>query len=841
MNESSKSGSTPTLAERRLRRSALVLAVVSAILAVSFMALSRAVVKGRTEDVDRNILLAMREPTDSTDPVGPLWFEEACRDITALGGTTVLTLLSATVIAFFWLAGIQRASAYGAIAILSALLLSHSLKAAFDRPRPDLVPHGSHVYNSSFPSGHSTMSAAVYLTMGLVAARFVARRRLKALLLATALLVTAAVGASRVYLGVHWPTDVLAGWFVGAAWALVCWCTAAWLQDRGILEQDLDHPWRTSMLPNHLRSIGVCVTLTWAAAGVARAADEEGGKQLAALLDDMWNYRVEQDPLFATSVGDHRFNDRLPRVSVEDSDRRHEMNQEFQKRLNEIDRDSLSAADRVHYDIAARELRELIAEHEFQSHFTPITSRSGFHVEFPELRRDVPLNTVKDYENYIARLRAFDDFATGHIELMRAGIKADKTLPNVILIGFEPTVETHIVDDPKRSLLYEPLVEFPATLPESERQRLRDEAKAAILEGVVVGYRRFRDFMRDEYVPRARGPISASALPDGRDFYRFRVRRFTTLDMTPDEVHQRGLAEVARIRAEMEAIIDHVEFEGDVSAFVEHLRNEERFYAETPEALLKEASFILKRIDGELPLLFGRLPRMPYGLRPVPDYVAPRTTSAYYQRPTGDGTRAGFFYLNTYNLQARPLFALEALALHEAVPGHHLQLAIQQELADLPKFRRFSDCTAFIEGWALYAERLGLEAGFYTDPYSDFGRLSMEMWRACRLVVDTGIHYFDWSRQRAIQFMADNSAESQHNIEAEIDRYIGWPGQALAYKTGELKIRELRALAEKELGERFDVRAFHDAVLGGGAVPLDVLEANIKAWIAEQKDADNAA
>jgi len=563
--------------------------------------------------------------------------------------------------------------------------------------------------------------------------------------------------------------------------------------------------------------------------------EDKAGEQLTALLDDIWEWNVRENPLFATSAGDHRFNDRLPKVSVADSNRRHEQDREFLSRLESIDRENLSPVDQVNYDLIARQFREDIAEFGFESHLIPITHRSGFHVEFPELRREVPLVTTKDYENYIARLRAFDGYAAGHIDLLRAGIAADKTLPDAILGGWEPTVETHIVDEPEQSLLYEPFKDFPTTVPESDRERLRGEAREAIRDGVAAGYRRFRDFMRDEYVPRARGSISASALPDGRDFYRHRVRRFTTLDPTPDEVHQRGLSEVKRIRGEMDEIIRRVKFDGDFSEFVEHLRTEPRFYANTPEELMQEASFILKRIDGELPSLFGRLPRMPYGLRPVPDYIAPRTTAAYYQRPTGDGTRAGFFYLNTYNLKGRPLFALEALALHEAVPGHHLQLAIQQELEDLPKFRRFSDCTAFIEGWALYAERLGRETGFYKDPYSDFGRLSMEMWRACRLVVDTGIHWLDWSRPKAIEFMQANSAQSLHNIEAEVDRYIGWPGQALAYKIGELKIRELRELAEKELGERFDVRTFHDAVLGGGAVPLDTLEKSVKAWIAEQQ------
>jgi uncharacterized protein (DUF885 family) len=563
----------------------------------------------------------------------------------------------------------------------------------------------------------------------------------------------------------------------------------------------------------------------------ASAADAE----FKALYEAMWEFELEENPLFATNVGDHRANDRLPKVSVNDSKRRHLHDLRFQKILESIDRAALSSANQVNYDILARQIREGLVEYDFQSHLTPITNLRGFHTEFPELRREVPLKSLKDYENYIARLRAFDAYAAGHIEILRAGIAAQKTLPGVILIGYEPTIETHIVDNPERSLLYEPLVKFPSGVPESEHARLREAALAAIRDSVVVGYKRFRDFMKNEYVPASRGSISVSALPGGRDYYRHRVRKFTTLDVTPEEVHQRGLAEVARIRGEMEAIREKVGFEGDLVAFFEHLRTEPKFYVSTPEELMKETSAILKRMDGELPTLFGKLPRMPYGLRPVPDYVAPRMPSAYYQQPAGDGTRAGFFYINTYNLKGRPLYELEALACHEAVPGHHLQIALQQEMTDLPNFRRYSDVTAFIEGWGLYSERLGLEAGFYTDPYSDFGRLSMEMWRACRLVVDTGMHYFDWTREKAIKYMQENSAESLHNIEAEIDRYIGWPGQALAYKMGELKIRELRAHAEKQLGDRFDVRSFHDTVLAGGAVPLDVLEKQVDAWISEQQ------
>jgi uncharacterized protein (DUF885 family) len=418
---------------------------------------------------------------------------------------------------------------------------------------------------------------------------------------------------------------------------------------------------------------------------------------------------------------------------------------------------------------------------------------------------------------------------------MREGIWRERTLPSIVLEGYRPVIESHIVSDPAQSLLFKPLRDFPPTVPAADRPRLVESARQAITESVVPGYRKFLKFMKDDYVPAGRTSIGASALPDGRDFYRHRVHRFTTLDVTPDEVHQIGLSEVQRIRDEMLQIIRRVKFDGDFAEFIEFLRTDSQFYATSPEALMKEVSVVLKKMDGRLPSLFKTLPRMPYGIRPVPDYIAPRTTTAYYQRPAGDGTRAGFYYVNTFDLKSRPLYEVEALSLHEAVPGHHLQIALQQELTDLPAFRRYTGFTAFIEGWGLYAERLGLEAGFYEDPYSDFGRLTYEMWRACRLVVDTGVHYFGWTREQAIDFMAQNTALSMHNIRSEVDRYIAWPGQALAYKMGELKIRELRDRAEERLGDRFDVREFHEVVLGSGGVPLDVLEANVDAYIERER------
>jgi len=561
-------------------------------------------------------------------------------------------------------------------------------------------------------------------------------------------------------------------------------------------------------------------------------------EDLKQLIDEVWQFDLKESPLFATRVGVHRYNDQLGHQAVADHKRRILAKRDFDNRLRKIDRSQLKRLDQINYDVFGRLLRDELEEASFHSYLIPITNRSGFHVSFPQLAKRVPLNTVQDFENYIARLRAFERYAEDHIGLMRVGIKEGMVLPAVVLEGYRDSIVTHIVEDPKRSLLYTPFTQMPDRISKDDQQRLEAAGRQAILSNVVVGYRRFLDFMEQEYLPACRGSIGASALPNGREFYRHRVRRFTTLEVTPEQVHATGHAEVARIRAEMNKVIEDVRVKGDFAAFVDHLRTDPKFYPKSAEELKKETAYVLKKMDGELPRLFKTMPRTPYGIREVPAYIAPKTTTAYYQQPAGDGSQAGFYYINTYNLRARPLYGIEALSLHEAVPGHHLQIALQQEMTGLPDFRRFAGITAFVEGWALYSERLGLEVGFYQDPYSNFGRLTYEMWRACRLVVDTGMHYLGWTRRQAIEFMAENTALSLHNIEAEVDRYISWPGQALAYKTGELKIRELRALAETKLGGQFDIRLFHDAVLGHGAVPLDVLEENIHRFIQETLAAD---
>jgi uncharacterized protein (DUF885 family) len=562
------------------------------------------------------------------------------------------------------------------------------------------------------------------------------------------------------------------------------------------------------------------------------AAESAATAAFASLLDEAWQFRLREDPLFATETGDHRYDDQLPKVSLADEKRRDAAHRGFLKRLDEIDRKALSPADQTNYEVFARTLGDQIGSYDFQTHLMPITDRNGFHVDFPELSRNMALETAGDYENYIARLRGFTAYAAGHIELLREGVRRGLTVPSVIMQRYAEPLNAQIVDDPEKSLLYVPLRDFPDAVSTKDHERLRAAARKAIAESVVPGYAQFLKFMTDEYVPNCRGTIAASALPRGRDYYRFTVTKHTTLDdRTPEEIHAIGLAEVGRLRREMDMIIRDLKFDGDFAKFTEHLRSDPKFYAKTAEELEKEVSLILKRMDGELPRLFGRLPEMPYGVRRVPDFIAPQTMAAYYQPPSGDGRRAGFYYINTYNLPSRPLYMLEALSLHEAVPGHHLQIALQQEMEGLPPFRKYTGFTAYIEGWALYAERLGLETDFYKDPYSDFGRLTMEVWRACRLVVDTGIHYLGWTRELAIEYMRDNSAMPMHDIRAEVDRYIGWPGQALAYKTGQMKISNLRAEAEKQLGEKFDVRAFHDVVLGSGAISLGLLETIVRDWI----------
>lgn len=583
----------------------------------------------------------------------------------------------------------------------------------------------------------------------------------------------------------------------------------------------------------HAASFALAAAATAALAGALFAAPAPADA-FRALVDREWQWRLREDPLFATSVGVHDYDDRLPSASAADQARRDVETRQFIAELDAIPRASLGARERVDYDIFRAQLQDRVDSFRFNEWWVPLNADSGFHTDFAQLPDNVPLETAADYEHYLARLAAFPRYMQEQIAAMRAGLQHGVTVPRVTLNGVETGIQPHVVKDPTQSVFWAPFAHFPATLSAADRERLAAAGRKAILESVAPAYSSFLDFMTKEYVPGSRETLAASALPDGAAYYRFLIRRFTTLDLDPEAIHQIGLREVERLSAEMDTVMKQTGFTGDRAAFLDFLRTDPRFYAKTPQALLERAAWIAKSMDGKLPALFGKLPRTPYTVEPVPAHLAPKYTSGRYVAPPFGGTQAGIYWVNTYALESRPLYNLEALTFHEAVPGHHLQGALSQEQTDLANFRRFSYISAFGEGWGLYSEWLGLEAGFYTDPYSNYGRLTYAMWRACRLVVDTGIHAKNWTRQQAIDYMASHTALPLHEVETETDRYISWPAQALSYKLGELKIRELRKRAEDALGARFDVRAFHDRVLRDGSVPLPVLEASIDEWIAEQ-------
>ena len=576
-----------------------------------------------------------------------------------------------------------------------------------------------------------------------------------------------------------------------------------------------------------------------AVAAFALLAGPAGAQQTAAgalnaVIDDHWAERLQQSPTFATTLGVRDYDDRLGDPSLAAYDASVETMRGFLARIDAIDAGALSADDRLNYDLLRLDLENGLEAATYGQKYMTITNRAGPHTFIARLPDQLPFFTKADYESYVARLNDAPRYMTASIDRLRAGVAAGWTQPCVPMEGYERSIAFHVVDDVTKSALHKPFARKPDAIAARDWTRLKAAGEAAIRTKAIPAIAAFGAFYESEYKPACREAIGASSLPNGAAYYAWRARTFTTTSMTPEEIHALGLKEVARIRKEMDAVIKSVKFDGDFKAFQEYLRTDPRFYATSADELMAANSVVAKKMDGEMPRLFGRLPRMPYTLKEVPADVAEGTTTAYYERPAGDGTRAGVYRVNTSKLDTRPLFEVEALTLHEAVPGHHHQIALSQEL-DLPEFRRYGGFTAFTEGWGLYAESLGLDVGFYQDPYSNFGRLSYEMWRACRLVVDTGMHAKGWSRQQAIDYMAANTALSEHNIRAEVDRYIAWPGQALAYKIGELKMQELRARATRALGAKFDIRRFHDALLENGAVPLTVLEAKIDAWIAAEK------
>ena len=558
-----------------------------------------------------------------------------------------------------------------------------------------------------------------------------------------------------------------------------------------------------------------------------------------ALLDEHWEWQMRENPVRASRMGDRRWNDQWTDGSLRAIERRQGEQRDLLRRLRLIDSSQLSDADALNYDLFRRSLENSIDGQQFRNYLMPMSQRGGVQ-SLESTAETLRLASVQDYEDWLARMAQIDTVIEQTMERMEEGRATGYMPPKILMERIPAQISSQLVEDAEQSPFYKAFAALPDSMEAGERDRLQQLAKNIIDESVVPAYREFSNYFNDVYLPASRDSIGASALPNGEAFYEYRTRVYTTTQMTPDEIHRLGLNEVKRIRDEMQRVIDELAFEGSFQDFLEFLRTDPQFYYETPEELFEGYLAISKRIDPELVQLFGKLPRMPYGLRAIPDNIAPDTTTAYYSGPAADGSRPGYYYVNLYRPEVRPKYEMEVLSIHEAVPGHHLQIALQQELENMPNFRKYSGFTAFAEGWGLYSESLGYEMGFYKDPYSHFGALTYDMWRAVRLVVDTGMHYKGWTRQQAIDFFKDNAAKTEQDIVNEIDRYISWPGQALAYKIGQLKMLEIRRKAEQALGDDFDVRAFHDALLGGGALPLEILETRMNRWLAEQLEMKNS-
>jgi uncharacterized protein (DUF885 family) len=559
-------------------------------------------------------------------------------------------------------------------------------------------------------------------------------------------------------------------------------------------------------------------------------AQIQASAALQRFFDSEWNWNLERDPTWASLLGDRRWNNRWEDVSLEAIEQNHQHRVAALERLSAIDRAALSPGDQLNYDLFQRDYATAIEEHSFGWYLVPLNQRGGIQTS-DELADELRFETVKDYEDWIARLRAFPAHMQQTIALMQEGIRRKMLLPRVVMERVPAQIDHQISGDPAASGFYKPFRRFPDGIKKEDQDRLAAAGREAVNSGVVPSFTAFRRFFTEEYLPACFEQVGIWQVPNGDALYAFDVRKFTTTNLTPAQVHQIGLDEVARIEAAMETVRAGTDFKGSRDEFFHYLRTDPKFFEKTPDDLLESYRALAKRVDPELVKLFRTLPRMPYGVEPIPAAVAPDTTAAYYSQGAADGSRAGTYYVNLYRPEMRPRWEMTALTLHESVPGHHIQIALGMEQTGLPNFRRYGFYNAFGEGWALYAESLGEEMGLYDDPYSKFGQLTYDMWRAVRLVVDTGMHSMHWTRQQAIDYFMAKAAKAQLDVVNEIDRYIAWPGQALAYKIGQLKIRELRNKATLAMGKRFDVREFHEVVLRDGTLPLDILERNVNGWL----------
>ncbi|HVF60976.1 MAG TPA: DUF885 domain-containing protein [Thermoanaerobaculia bacterium] len=565
---------------------------------------------------------------------------------------------------------------------------------------------------------------------------------------------------------------------------------------------------------------------------IAAKGSKPDSERLQELFDVYWDFAMHEFPEFATYVGFPGQNDRWTDQSLAAQEARDALLPLAVQAMQTIDRAKLSEADRVNYDLFLRDVQSNVEGDRFPGEYLAINQMGGVQQGPADMLVQMPKTNLQQAEDILARLREVPTVVEQTLVMLEKGLAAGVTPPRVTLRDVPQQVQNLLTDDPAASPLLEAFKELPESIPAADQERLRREAAEAYRTRLRPAYEKLHAYLVGTYIPGSRETIGMNALPEGQAWYAFNAKQSTTTDLTPQQIHELGLSEVKRIRAEMDKVIAKTGFKGSFAEFLTFLRTDPQFFFDKPEDLIAAYRDVAKRADPELIKLFGKLPRLPYGVIPVPAYAEKSQTTAYYNAGSLDAARPAYFYANTYDLKSRPKWEMEALTLHEAVPGHHLQIAIAQELEDVPDWRRYQGYTAFVEGWGLYAESLGEEMGFYKDPYAKFGQLTYEMWRAVRLVVDTGMHSLGWTREQAIDFFKQNAGKAEHDITVEVDRYIVWPGQALAYKIGELKIKELRAKAEKALGAKFDVRAFHDEVLGNGAVPLAVLESNIDEWIA---------
>ena len=589
-----------------------------------------------------------------------------------------------------------------------------------------------------------------------------------------------------------------------------------------------------------MKKLALAFLALWMAAGSLTAQElsaedlDRRRKALADLLNEQWEYSLKTSPEFASMLGDRRYNDQVSDISYAEVVRERAQNKKFLTRFKAIGTTAFSEQERLNRDLMVRDLEEGIEGQKLENWQMPVNQQGGMHLFAAQLPSLLPFATVKDYDDYIARLhklpKMFDDLTAN----MRKGMAAKRMPPKFLLTKVADQAQDIANNAPDKSPFAQPLANFPETVPAADRDRIRTALLAEIQNSVVPAYTKFAKFVRDEYAPKGRTEVGVWALPDGKERYAFYVKSQTTSDLTAEQIHQIGLNEVARIEGEMLAIANKLGF-SDLKSFNASLEKNPDIHAKSAEQILAAYRQYIDQMYAKLPQLFGRLPKGKLEVVPTPSFREQTAAGAEYNTGSPDGVRPGRVYVNTYEATGRKTISFESTAYHEGVPGHHMQLSIQQELTDLPPFRQQGGYTAFVEGWALYSERLGKEVGFYQNPYNDYGRLNDEMLRAIRLVVDTGLHYKKWNRDQVVQFFRDHSAIDEVEIQSETDRYIVWPGQALAYKIGQLKILELRERAHKELGAKFDIRAFHDEVLGAGALPLPELEKRIDNWIAKVK------